>query len=337
MRFAFSPEQMELRDAVRDLLVRECTPAVVRAAWTNESGRAPTAWAALVEMGVLGVLVPESRGGLGLTEVDLVLVLEETGRAALPEPIVETAMIAAPEGWVEGSRSASVSLPESPFAAWAMSADVVITLAADGVRVHERSEVGLRPRPSVDGARRLYEVIAPPTPPAADLRACGLAFHRGVLGLAAQLVGLGDRMLEMAVEYAKEREQFGVKIGSQQAVKHHLANGRTQLEFARPLVYRAAASLAAGDPEAGVHVAMAKVQAGEAAGVAARVALQCHGAIGYTTEYDLHLFMKRAWVLDRAWGDPAWHRRRLARAILDGDDVAIDRMAVATDREERDG
>ena len=110
-------------------------------------------------------------------------------------------------------------------------------------------------------------------------------------------------MLEMTADYVRERRQFGVPVGSFQAVKHHLANARIALEFARPLVYRAAASIAAGDPDASVHVSMAKAKADAAALRPARAALQCHGAIGYTTEYDLHLYMKRAWALARSWGD----------------------------------
>ena len=96
MRFAFSDEQLALRDAVRDLLSKECPPSAVRDAWTSSTGRCPSAWSALTEMGVLGVVAPEAVGGLGLDEVDLVLVLEETGRFALPEPIVETAAVAIP-------------------------------------------------------------------------------------------------------------------------------------------------------------------------------------------------------------------------------------------------
>jgi hypothetical protein len=107
-----------------------------------------------------------------------------------------------------------------------------------------------------------------------------------------------------------------VPIGSFQAVKHHLADARIALEFARPLVYRAAWSLTRGDADASTHVSMAKSTASDAAVLAARRALQCHGAIGYSYEYDLHLFMKRTWALAAAWGDAAWHRDRVGRAIL---------------------
>src|SRR5439155_24977645 len=107
------------------------------------------------------------------------------------------------------------------------------------------------------------------------------------------------------------REQFGRPVGSFQAVKHHLADVLVQLELARPVVYRAAWSLAHRLPERSTHVSMAKACASDAAGEAARAALQCHGAIGYSFEHDLHLWMKRAWALARTWGDAAWHRARI--------------------------
>ncbi len=137
-----------------------------------------------------------------------------------------------------------------------------------------------------------------------------------VLGTAAQLCGLADTMIGMTVDYAGERRQFGVPIGSFQAVKHHLADARTALEFARPLVYRAAASMAMHDPDAGLHAGMAKAAASDAASVAARAALQCHGAIGYTTEHDLHFFMKRTWALAATWGGARWHRARIADTLM---------------------
>ena len=116
---------------------------------------------------------------------------------------------------------------------------------------------------------------------------------------------LADRMLSMAAAYAKERHQFGKPIGSFQAVKHHLANARVALEFARPATYRAAWSLATAQPSLSHDASMAKAMASDAADLAARVALQVHGAIGYTWECDLHFFMKRTWALSRAWGDAA--------------------------------
>jgi alkylation response protein AidB-like acyl-CoA dehydrogenase len=328
MHFAFSDEQLALRDAVRDLLAKECPPTAVRAAWTSGTGRCPTAWNALTEMGVLGVLAPEAIGGLALDEVDLVLALEETGRVALPEPIVETAAVAVPllaalddehaADLVAGS-SAAVVHALAPHAVWADTAAVIIVLGEAHGSAEAPADVELAPAASVDGARRLFTVeigSVPGSPAALTAHEAALAFDRAALGTAAQLVGLADRMITMTVEYASERKQFGVPIGSFQAVKHHLADARLALEFARPLVYRAAWTVAERDPQRSLAVSLAKASASDAALLAARVALQCHGAIGYTTEYDLHLFMKRSWALAATWGDAAWHRARIGREIL---------------------
>jgi len=299
MRFAFTDDQLALRDAVRDLLEKECTPRHVREAWTNETGRVPGLWEKLREMGVVGMLAPEAQGGLGLTMVDLVLLLEETGRHAVPEPIVETAASAVP---VLGRADLTVTIGHA-FVPWADTADVIIT--ADGR--FDPATVTLLPRISVDGARRLFEVRGPALPEGDGIAD---AYVRLVCGTAAQLCGLTDRMLDLTSEYVKERRQFGVPVGSFQAVKHRLADARIALEFARPLVYRSAATLDA------THVSMAMAKAADAALLTARAALQCHGAIGYTTEYDLHLYMKRAWALARSRGDARFHRNRVANAIL---------------------
>jgi len=306
VHFAFTDEQIALRDATRDLLTKECTPAQVRDAWTNETGRVPGLWEQLDAMGVVGLLASEADGGLGLTFVDLVLVLEETGRHAVPEPIVETAAYGAP---LLGRTDVTIAASEW-YVPWADSADVIVT--SEGR--FERDAVTLVARPSVDGARRLFEVrgTAAPIDPGAVLR----AYDRGVCGIAAQQCGLADRMLELTADYVRERRQFGVPVGSFQAVKHHLANARIALEFARPLVYRAASSIATEDADTSVHVSMAKAKADAAAQQTARAALQCHGAIGYTTEYDLHLYLKRSWALARSWGDVAFHHCRVGRAIL---------------------
>ena len=306
MHFAFSDEQLAIRDATRDLLSNECTPAHLRAAWTNATGRVPGLWDHLAEMGVIGMLAPESAGGLGLTYVDLVLVLEESGRFAVPEPIVETAAWGVP---LLGRSDVTIAAGEF-WIPWADTADIIFT----AVGCYERGDAVLTPRPSVDGARRLFEVAGTAGP--LDPGAVMAAYDRGVCGIAAQQCGLADRMLEMTADYVRERKQFGVPVGSFQAVKHHLANARIALEFARPLVYRAAVSIATGDPDAGIHASMAKAKADAAAQETARAALQCHGAIGYTTEYDLHLFLKRSWALARSWGDTRFHHRRVARAIL---------------------
>jgi hypothetical protein len=137
----------------------------------------------------------------------------------------------------------------------------------------------------------------------------GLDGEQRTLAAAAQLMGLGHRMLEMTVGYVKERKQFGVPVGSFQAVKHQLADSLKELAFARPAVWRAAVTMTPRD------VSMAKAMASDAAAFVARRALQCHGAIGYTVEYDLHRYLKQTWVLARSFGDAAFHRDRIAKEL----------------------
>jgi alkylation response protein AidB-like acyl-CoA dehydrogenase len=315
VRFAFSDEQIAMRDAVRAFLDKECPPKVVRDAWTNDTGRSGL-WSRLGEMGVLGVLAPEAQGGLGGDFLDIVLLLEETGRAALPEPIVEHAAVGVPQ--LEDARAAAAGdvtitvAPPSGLVPYADSSDLVLL----DDRFVEPGTLELQRHESVDGSRRLFAITDQPA--SIDLA----SLDRAALGVAAQLVGLADHMLTTTVDYAQERKQFGVPIGSFQAVKHHLADVALALEFARPLVYRAAWSIAHHDDDRSMHVDMAKARASEAALLAGRVALQVHGAIGYTTEYDLHLWMKRAWALAASWGDSSWHNTRVGRAILDSDTTA---------------
>lgn len=318
MEFAFTEDQLAFRDAVRELLAKECPPSVVRAAWTNADGRSGAAWNALGEMGVLGALVPECEGGLGLSELDLVLLAEETGRAALPEPFVEHVLVGAPmvavdhPGVVTGATTVTAGDPLIPYGA---AADVLICLDPEP-QVALGAGAVLEALSSVDGSRRVTRLVGASTARPLTRGELSHAFWRGNLGFSAQLIGLTRALLDTTVSYVSDRRQFGVPIGSFQAIKHHLADVRIAVEFAAPLVYRAAYSLSADDADAALHVSMAKAQAADAASLAARAALQCHGAIGYSYEHDLHLWMKRVWALVGTWGDASWHRDRVARAII---------------------
>jgi alkylation response protein AidB-like acyl-CoA dehydrogenase len=339
MRFSFTRDQLMFRDATRDLLSKHCPPSAVRAAWASESGRVPALWSKLAEIGVVGLTVPEEHGGLGLGELDLVLLLEEAGRAAAPEPLLETVAVGAPllrdagtarlrERWlprvVSGDAVLAVGLEGAAHVPFAHEADLLIVQRGDELHAIERGDRELTRQPSVDGSRRLSSVAWTPrretcfTAGEEARRAAALALDRGALAAAAELLGIARRLLDTTVEYVKVRHQFGKPIGSFQAIKHHLASALAELEFSRPLVYRAAWSCARGDGERSHHVSMAKSHASDAALTCAKAALQCHGAIGYTVEYDLHLWMKRAWALAAAWGGAAWHRARVGEAIFGG-------------------
>lgn len=337
MRFAFTEDQELSRKTLRELLEKSCTPERLRAAWESDTGMIPELWPRLADFGMVGLLAPESHGGMGMTEVDLVLLLEEAGRAAVPGPLLETAAAGIPllaslktDGRASdllaraavGKAVVTVALEASPLVVGAHIADAILMERAGEVHLVPRETCEIVPQTSVDRSRRLFRVSCRPDERTriAEGNAARLAFldasSRGALGAAAELVGLGARLVEVTVEYAKTREQFGQKIGAFQAVKHQLADAYLALAFARPLVYRAAYSFAQGDPGRATHVSAAKAAASDAASRAARVALQVHGAIGYSYEHDLHLWMKRVWALSLAWGDATWHRNRIAHEIL---------------------
>ncbi len=337
MRFAFTDDQKMLRDTVREVLQRECAPEIVRAAWEGRTEGARAVWDTLAETGVIGMTASESAGGMGMSELDLMLPLEETGYAALPGPIVDTVVVGIPlleaagtdaqkERWlgaaVAGKARIVVSFEDQPIVPHAASADVVIAHRGGAAYCVPMSEVSVSPEQSVDRTRELGRVSFEASAQNqmredVDTTALfALSRERAALGTAAQLIGLSRRMLDMSVQYAKDREQFGKPIGAQQAIKHRLANALIQQEFARPAVYRAGWSMATSAPDADIDVSVAKIYAVQAARFVAKESLQVHGAIGYTIECDLHMWMKRAWALAAAHGDAALHRERVGRHIL---------------------
>ena len=339
MHFAFDEQQLEFRAQLRAFTDKECTPAQVREAWASDLGWSRARWRALADMGVVGLTVPAEQGGMGLGLVDLVLLLEEAGRSGLPEPVLETAALGVPvlvaasgpaaqarcDAWLarvtDGDAVLAVGTEDMPGVPGASGADLLLLERGGELHAVPAADTVIVPRPVLDGARRLGRVEWEPSPStlvatgAAGRDALASLRHRAATGSAAMLVGMAARLIAMAAGYALERNQFGRPIGSFQAVKHHLADASVRVEFARPAVYRAAWSLTEGAPEAGVHASMAKSLASDAATLAARAALQVHGAIGYTWEHDLHLWMKRAWALAAAWGDAADHRARVLASI----------------------
>jgi alkylation response protein AidB-like acyl-CoA dehydrogenase len=348
MRFAFTDQQLEFRDAVRQVLTKECTTADVRAAF-EEPGTPSGRWAALADMGIIGMTIPEDLGGLGLGLIDVVPLVEEAGRVALPEPLGLTAGVAAPlltaclsgddagasaraRTWLEriahGESVAAIgthAAPDVPVAG-AAGADLLLMTAIgpDGPAVHAvaAADVSITPVPTLDQTRRLASVAwqpetdtvvaSSPLSPALLERTA----QRAAVITAAELLGLADAMIDMTAAYAKERQQFGKPIGSFQAIKHLLAGAQVLLEFARPTVYGAAWALDHDEADAGRSASVAKAYASEAALESARVSLQVHGAIGYTWECDLQLFLKRSWALAEAWGSASDHRALVLESLI---------------------
>ncbi|RKT82040.1 hypothetical protein SAMN05421805_12179 [Saccharopolyspora antimicrobica] len=318
MRFAPDREQQDMADTLRDLLADADTAKIARAWAGGETAAWWQVWRELAEVGVTGLTVPQEHGGLELGAVELALCLEQFGYAALPGPLVESLAflprLLPGSSWLaelaEGRAiGTAIVAGHLPHALDADQAGAVFRCDGDGVR--RLGGIRLQQHESFDPARRLFSVEHTTAEPVeADFDS---AFDRGVLGCAAYLFGLGRRLLDISTEYVKQRHQFGRPVGEFQAVKHHLANVLLKLEFVRPLIRGACLSI--DGPRGSRDVSAAKIAAGEAAQTAARTALQVHGAIGYTAEHDLHLWLTKATALRTSWGTPAWHRRRVATAL----------------------
>lgn len=346
MNFSFNADQQAFRDSVARFLMVEAAPERLREIWQTGDGRSPAMRASLAQIGITALSVPEDEGGLGLGDVDWSLITQQLGYFAISDSVVDTASVGAgllcglPEGhpasalWLpriaDGSVRVAVGHPVNPWVADAHMADLLLlphAVAGGGIEWHglEPAQVQLVACPSIDGSRRLWQVQWTPQP--ATRLAEGAAGHaladealdRAALAVAGQLLGLAQRMLDLGVDHAAQRKQFGKPIGAFQAVKHHLADVVTKIEFAKPVLYRAAVALARSEPERAARVSHAKLACADAAWTAARKSIQVHGAMGYTWEVDLQMFMKRSWALDGAWGDRAFHKARLSAALLDGD------------------
>lgn len=299
MRFAPDPEQVAFAQALRDMLGCAEVPSVVRAWATGDPAPGRKLWVRLTELG-LAELAADPAG--------LVLAFEELGRAAVPGPYVESVAVL-PALLPDAQPDAIATLampPDVPFALDAPVADAVYLV--DGrelCRAEIRGTVE-----SVDKARLLADVA--PSEPLAEVDPSA-AFERGALATAAQLHGLGVALVDRAVAYAKQRVQFGEPIGRFQAVKHQLADATVALELARPLLFGAALRL--DSATASRDVSAAKIACTDAANLAARSALQVHGAIGYTAEYDLALWLTKVRALVYTWGTQRFHRDRVLTAL----------------------
>jgi alkylation response protein AidB-like acyl-CoA dehydrogenase len=311
MRFALTEEQRDFRDAV-DSLLRDADGVAAARAWAGgDTKPGLEIWRGLAAIGLHSLA--------GEYPVELCAAMERVGYHAAPGPYPESLALAT--ALATGNQLAAQALEKFATAADAadalaewrrrLAAGAIATAAVPPVAPYapngDIADLCLPPADaqlvaSLDPTRSLFRVTgeAPPG-----------VFDTAALLTAAQLLGLGRAALDMTVTYTKQRVQYGRVIGEYQAVKHRLADAHTALEFARPLVFAAALSLEPCD------VSAAKAAASDAAYRAARAALQLHGAIGYTDEYDLSVYFKKIRALHGAWGSPGFHRERLLRHVRD--------------------
>lgn len=277
MKFELTQDQRDFAATLDGLLTSADAPSAARAWAAGHHDPGLSLWRKLADAGVSGLLAEGYR-------VEHVIAMEAIGHHAAPGPWIESAAyLQLADGTI-----GTVAVP--PHTPYALDADVA---ELHGGTVGERVS-------SVDPVRRLFRVQ---DAPAIDES----AFDDAVLAASAQLLGAGERMLAESVTYVQQRTQFGRPIGSYQAIKHALADVRIALDFVRPLVYAAALGAA--------PVSAAKVAAGDAAWLSARTALQVHGAIGYTQEHDLSLWLLRTRGLLSTWGTAAWHRTRVLELV----------------------
>ena len=350
MDFELSPDQLALRDAARDLLDDRAGHDQVRAHLDSGRPYDQSLWRALADQGWLGIALAEADdddgGGVGLSWVEAVVLLEQIGRHTAPVPFLPsllalTALAGAeepPAEWVaglaSGERLGCVAWSKHPDALravasgpeWTVSgrigpvegaavADIAVVVVGDAVF---SVETGMADRPpaeaAMDGTRVLSWLTFDRTP-ATWLGGPALAtaiLDRGAVAASAEILGGSDRVLEMAVQYAKDRIQFDQPIGSFQAIKHRCADMLVDVEGMRSATWYAAWALSAGDPDASAAASTAKVWSSDAAERVMASGLQVHGGIGFTWEHDLHLYMKRSQFDRLSYGDAVYHRERLA-------------------------
>jgi alkylation response protein AidB-like acyl-CoA dehydrogenase len=329
MDFELSPDQRALRDAAADLLAGRSPMAVVRGAVGRDGEPDPALWRAMVDQGWCGLAVPEKLGGVGLGWVEAAIVLEQVGAHVAPAPVLGQTValdVLAESAWgpplMAGEAVAACAARLDEPCVYAPAADVVV------VPEHDRLiAVDLRKRrpakePAMDVTRPLGWLRSAILVDASRLELGGtaeVARHLDVAAVAyaAELLGVAQRALDLAVAYAKDRIQFGRPIGSFQAVKHRCADMLVDLEGMRSAVYWAAWTVGNVDAadERAIAASTAKAWCSDAALRVLASALQVHGGIGFTWEHDLHLYLKRAHLDAVAFGDATYHRARLARLL----------------------
>jgi alkylation response protein AidB-like acyl-CoA dehydrogenase len=373
MDFGFSEEQELLRKSATDFLNKECPMTYVRQMMEDERGYSEELWNKMAELGWMGLIYPEEFGGSGLSLIDLVVVLEETGKVVLPGPFFSTVALGGlaileagdPEqkkkwlpGIATGKTKATLALLEENtrwdekgvtlaaeksgngyrlsgvklFVPDAHVADVLVSAActAEGISlfVIERQQPGvhIRQLKTMDQTRKLCEVTFDKVQVGGDAvlgtagkgwEALSRVIDRGKVALCAEMCGGAQKVLDMTVEYAKVREQFGRPIGSFQAVQHKCANMLVQVESAKSATYYAAWAVANDTPDAPLAAAMAKAYCSDAYRQVSAEGIQVHGGIGFTWEHDMHLYFKRAKGSEVTFGDATWNRELVARYTLD--------------------
>ena len=320
MNFIFTDEQIQFKDVINSFLIDECTPKSIRDGWETKNSFNAGRWHNLLDLGVLNSNLPEEAGGLGMDQVTLALMVEEMGYAGLPEPVAEQTFLVndllpfLPDkirkeieiNYKVGAQYISVAHPLAPNPLFLNDSVGLLLFDEHECKFILKDNLDFEAISSNDPSRELYQVnsIKKSISSSENFDVLNVAVSsRGALMSAALLIGLAQKMIDLSSVYVVDRTQFGKPIGSFQAVKHMLADVAVAIEFARPAVYRAAYSLSENNPKLALHCAHAKYMCSQAAELACKNSIQAHGAMGYTWEMDLHIYMRKAWSMMACWGN----------------------------------
>ena len=321
MNFDFTDDQRAIKETARDLLANRFKLERLRELAESKT-YADDAWKEVSELGWPGIFIDEEHGGQGLGQLELVILLEELGYVLAPLPLLSNAAAGLIlqdagandrlAGVASGEQRGTVGVVKDGRAALvpdAEEADFIVLIDGSDANVVERSDAQVEAIDAIDPTRRYGAVTGNGGESIGDV-------SRGrdliALAVAAELVGIGQRVMEMAIEYAKDRKQFDRPIGAYQAVSHACADMLKQVEGARSLVYYAGWAADAAPDEFSLAAAMAKAYASDAGWNVTSGALQVHGGIGFTWEHDLHWFLKRAKTDGVLYGGAREHRERVA-------------------------
>ncbi len=333
MDFGLTDDQREIQRTARDLLAGRASPARVRE--HAEAGRLDAElWRELSELGWPGIAIPEEYGGQGLGRIELSILCEELGRTVAPVPFLPSVLAAtlieaagSPEQrgrWLPGLASGEAigalgSAVDGVAELVIGGADAQVILLIDedgGGRVLAAEDAEVTPLASVDPTRSAARVAAADAGEALAEDAC-IGIGRGLVAISSELVGVCDRALEMTVAYVKERKQFGVPVGSYQAVSHRCAQMLLDTEKARSTTAFAAWAADSEPERLAEAAAMAKAAASDAGREVTASAIQAHGGIGFTWEADVHWLYKRAHIDAALLGGAKRHRARLAEILAE--------------------
>ncbi len=320
MDFSFTDEQEQLRREARTFLADRYPFERVAELADSDAGWDPGSWKELAELGWIGVSAPEEAGGAGLGFMEEAVLFEELGRALYPGPYFSTVALALPELPAElASEAVSGNVRWSASLDGSLVPDLAIVdrvlVARDGKLLAVPSEGDALA--TMDSTRRLGRLAdGLDGEEVGDATALERMRVRAFAALALEAVGMAQRALELAVEHANTREQFGKPIGIYQAISHRLADSYQLTELARSLAYWAAWAVSVGDEEAPLAARAAKAYASDVAVTVCEYAIQAHGGIGFTWEHPLHRYYKRAEWIQSYGGFPAEQRAEIAAAVL---------------------